>query len=89
MRPSESRSILWGAAGSGDASSGLGSAGEEIKRNLDQGFRPSTLEGQNPREDPAVSGLNPRPTVRDFRKGQSPETEAYRAGPALRRREQR
>jgi hypothetical protein len=53
-----------------------GSAREEIKRNLGQGFRRETLEGQNPREEPVIVGLNPRSVTRDFRKGQNPETEA-------------
>jgi len=59
---------------------------EEIGRNLDQGFREETLEGRNPREQPAVGVLNPRTVARDSGKGRNPGTAACQAGPALRRR---
>jgi hypothetical protein len=46
-------------------------------------------KGQNPREQPAVAALITSAAVRDSGQGQSPGTAACRAGPSLRRREQR
>jgi hypothetical protein len=86
-RPSEDRSRLWGTGGLGERSPGLRSAREEIGRNPGQGLCRTTLEGRTPWEAPVVGELNTRPAARHSQEDQNPETEAYRAGPALRRRE--
>jgi len=54
---------------------------EEIGRNLDQGFREETLEGRNPREQPAVGLLNIRVIARDSGKGQNPGTASLLSRP--------
>jgi hypothetical protein len=66
-----------------------GSAREETQRNLGQGFRRKTLEGQKPKGGTSDRRVKTSPVARDFRKGKTPETEACRAGLTLRRKEQR
>jgi len=52
---------------------------EEAGRNPGQGCRERTLEGENPREPPAVDVLNTRPVARDFR-----EEKPRNRGPQIR-----
>jgi len=79
MRMSEGWSILWGAGGNTQVKPKKRVRGDRAKSRS----RPSrvALEGQNPREQPAVGALNMRLVVRDSWKGQSPEIAARQAGP--------
>jgi len=79
---SEGRVILWGAGGFGGSPPGSRSAWEEIGRNPGHGFRSRTLEGQNPREHPAVTGSKARRSPGTLGRDQAQEPQPI--GPAHR-----